>query len=268
MAKKVSAPEKTVGTQLLDRAISILNYLGECGTQGARASELAETCGLNPSTAHRIIASLESHGYIERATNPKYFRLGLALFTLGAKAADSSGFRRLFHPSLLRIAGETGDMVFLMVRSGFNTVCLDRQEGSYIIDTLTGQIGGQIPLGVGPASQAILAFLPADEAKLIIQNNAPNYDRFNGLTAEEILAKLPEIREQGYALDHSHLVEGITALAVPIKLKSGDVIGSLSINMTSARLKPGRLEELLALLKKEITNVGQSVNLYDVLAAV
>lgn len=266
MARKTVASEKTVGTQLLDRAISILNYLGECGTSGARVSELAEACGLNTSTAHRIITSLENHGYIQRDAVSKNFRLGLALFVLGAKAADSTGFRKLAHPSLLRIAAETGDMVFLMARNGFNTVCVDRQEGSYVINTLTGQIGGQIPLGVGPASQAILAFLPAREAELIVQTNALSYDRFNGLKAEDILNKLPDIRKQGYALDHGHLVEGISALAVPIRLESDEVVGSLSVNMTSARLKPGRLDELLALLRRETTEIERTINPHDVLA--
>jgi DNA-binding IclR family transcriptional regulator len=267
VAEKAVASEKTGGTQLLDRAISILSYLGECGTSGARGSQLAEACDLNISTVHRILSSLEQHGYIQRDPRSKNFRLGLALFALGAKAADSTGFRKLAHPSLLRIAAETGDMVFLMARDGFNTICVDRQESSYAINTLTGRIGGEIPLGVGPASQVILAFMPAEEAELIVQTNAPHYDRFNGLKAEEVLSKLPEIRNDGYALDHGHLVEGISALAVPIHLGTEGIAGSLSINMTSARLKEGRVEVLLALLQREAAKIGMAINPHDVLVA-
>lgn len=267
MAKDETAKEKTGGAQLLDRAVTILNLLGDAGSQGARASDLAEASGLNPSTAHRIISSLEHHGFVERDPGAKQLRLGLALFVLGAKAADGTGFRRACHPALLRIAGQTGDMVFLMARSGFNTVCVDRQEGSYVIDTLTGQVGGQIPLGVGPASQVILAFLPEDEAVFIVENNAPLYQQFNALTADEVLKKLPEIRTNGYALDHGHLVEGISALAMPIRPQSAGVVGSVSINMTSARLKPGRLEDLLTLLRREISAVEQMINPHEMRAA-
>lgn len=132
--------------------MAILNYLGEVGEQGARASALAEAVGLTQPTAHRIIGALERHGLIEREQSTRRYRLGLSLFVLGAQAADGTGFRRLCHPALLRLAAETGDTVFLMARSGFNTVCFDRQEEGYMIDSLTGQVGGQIPLGVGPAS--------------------------------------------------------------------------------------------------------------------
>lgn len=255
--------EKATGTQLLDRAVAILKFLGEVGGKGAKASELAEAVGLKASTAHRIISGLERHGLIERERATKRYRLGLSLFALGAQAADGTGFRRLCHPALLRLAAETGDTVFLMARSGFNTVCVDRQEGSYMIDSLTGQVGGQIPLGVGPASQAILAYLPPEEADVILQTNAPLYGKFNKLSAEEIKGRLPEIRKQGYAFDHGRLVEGISAIAVPILPQGRDVVGSIAINMTSARLNPARLQEIISLLRREIREIEQSINPMD-----
>ena len=180
MMKTDAAPpdtEQATGTQLLDRTVSVIKLLGTFGEKGARMSEIAESLGLKTSTAHRIVTALERHGLIEREHATKRYRLGLALFALGATAADGTGLRKLCRPALLRLAGETGDTVFLMARSGLNVVCVDRQEGSYVLDSLTGHIGGQIPMGVGPASQAILAFLPEDEADAIIEANAPLYAR-------------------------------------------------------------------------------------------
>jgi DNA-binding IclR family transcriptional regulator len=256
---KLEDEEKATGTQLLDRAVAILNHLGEIGRAGARVSDIADAFGLNMSTAHRIISGLERHRYVERDSATKRYRLGLALFALGAKAADTTGLRRLCHPALMRLALQTGDTAFLMARSGFNTVCVDRQEGTYVIDSLTGQVGGQIPLGVGPASQAILAMMPDREADVVLDANADLYGRFNGLSAAAIRANLPIIRQQRYAADHGQLVEGISALAVPIILGSGDVAGSIAINMTSARLKPNRLSELLALLRSEVKIIESSI---------
>ena len=255
--------EKGTGTQLLDRAVAILKYLGEVDSRGAKASELADATGLTASTAHRIISGLERHGLIERERSTKRYRLGLSLFVLGAQAADGTGFRRLCHPALLRLAAETGDTVFLMARSGFNTVCVDRQEGDYMIDSLTGNVGGQIPLGVGPASQAILAFLPPDEADVIVKANEPLYGKYNTLSAEEVRDQLPEIRKRGYAFDHGRLVEGISAIAVPVLPQGREVVGSIAINMTSARLLPDRLESLLQLLRKEVAEIEISINPLD-----
>ena len=256
--------DKATGTQLLDRAVAILNHLGDAGGAGAKASELAEIVGLKASTAHRIISGLERHGLIERERATKRYRLGLSLFALGAKAADGTGFRRICHPALLRLASETGDTVFLMARSGFNTVCVDRQEGTYMIDSLTGQVGGQIPLGVGPASQAILAFLPDEEVRVILDTNAPLYAAFNKLSAVEIASGLSEIRAKGFALDDGRLVEGISAIAVPLLPQGRDVVGSLTINMTSARLGPKRLPELVKILRREADEIERSINPLDI----
>ena len=263
---KESDSDRATGTQLLDRAVAVLRFLGDAGEEGAKISVLAESLGLTSSTAHRIISGLERHGLIEREQATKRYRLGLSLFSLGAQAADGTGFRRTCHPALLRIAAETGDTVFLMARSGFNTVCIDRHEGSYVIDSLTGQVGGQIPLGVGPASQAILAFLPEDEASVILEANKALYPSYNGLTAEEISKQLPAIRRQGYAYDHGRLVEGISAVALPILPKGRDVAGSIAINMTSARLGEERLPKLIDLLRVEMDKIEESINPLDLVA--
>jgi DNA-binding IclR family transcriptional regulator len=252
--------ERTTGTQLLDRTVAVIKHLGEVGEKGAKMVEIAEGLGLKSSTAHRIVSALERHGVIERERSTKRYRLGLALFALGAAAADGTGLRRLSRPALLRIAAQTGDTVFLMARSSFNVVCVDRQEGSYVLDTLTGHVGGQIPMGVGPASQAILAFLPSDEAETVIAANAPLYGRYNSLTAQSVQERLPQIRAQGYALDDGELVRGISALAVPILPRGRDAIASLAINMTSTRLDKDRLPALVDLLRGEVSGIERTIN--------
>lgn len=252
--------DKATGTQLLDRAVAILNHLSEHGQDGVSATRLAELLGLNASTAHRIIMGLERHGLIEKDSSTKLYRLSLTLFSLGAKAADDTGYRRLCRPILMDLAASTGDTVFLMARSGFDAVCVDRQEGDYVIDSLTGRVGGQIPLGVGPASQCILAFLDEAEAKTIVKANAARYKTFNGLTAKEITSKLSQIQEQGYAFDHGRLVEGISAVAMPIRLSGREAIGSIAINMTSARLKEERLDKLVTQLQEKIAEAELHIN--------
>jgi DNA-binding IclR family transcriptional regulator len=150
-----------------------------------------------------------------------------------------------------------------MARNGFNTVCVDRQDGGYRIDSLTGQVGGQIPLGVGPASQAILAMLPAKEAEIILSANRAHYARFNGLTVDQIRHELPVIRAHRFAVDDGKLVEGISAVAVPVVVANGDVAGAIAINMTSARLRNRRVEDLVGILRREIAEIEAKINPHD-----
>lgn len=263
MSQTKADGKKSTGTQLLDRAVAILKHLSDHGNEGVSATQLAKMLDLNASTAHRIIMGLERHGLIEKENSTKLYRLSLSFFAMGAQAINDTGYRKLCKPILLEIAAATGDTVFLMARSGFNSICIDRQDGGYIIDSLTGRVGGQIPLGVGPASQSILAFMDEKEVTAILKANAPQYSFYNELSAEEIQANLPQIRKQGYAFDHGRLVEGISAIAIPIRLKDREAIGSISINMTSARLKDDRLVELIELLTKKAESIEMRINPLD-----
>jgi DNA-binding IclR family transcriptional regulator len=257
MAKDEAA---ATGTQLLDRAVSILKHLGEVGQGGASMAAVGEALKLKQPTVHRIVTALERHGLVDRERETKKYRLGLALFALGATAADGTGLRQLARPALLRLAAATGDSVFLMARAGFNTVCVDRQQGTYVIDSLTGHIGGQIPMGIGPASQAVLAFLPTAEADVILETNAPLYSKFGAFTAGKIKNHLAEIRKRGYAIDQGDLVAGIASIAVPILPSGRDAIASIALNLTSPRLTPERVPELVELLTREVRDIEVQLN--------
>lgn len=253
-------PESVTGTQLLDRAVAMLKLLGEAGQEGLKAGDLGARLSLTAPTTHRIIAALERHGLVEREDSTRRYRLGLSLFAMGARAADGTGLRTLCRPALIRVAAETGDTVFLMARSGLNAVCVDRQEGTYMLDSLTGHVGGQIPMGVGSASQAILAFLPEAEANAVVDANAEAYRRFNGLSADEVRQELPLIRSRGFAIDRGRLVDGISAIAVPIRTPGRDVVAALAVNMTSSRLPDDRIAPLRKSLEREVDDVAHALN--------
>ncbi|MFE0018289.1 IclR family transcriptional regulator [Mesorhizobium sp. NPDC059054] len=261
MPKAVKEMEQGSGTQLLDRAIAVLKFVGEtAGAAGASVAEISDGLSLKQSTAHRIAVALERHGLIDRDNLSKRYRLGLGLFVLGVHAADESGLRTLAQPALTRIGAATGDTVFLMARSGVNAICVDRHQGSYTIDSLTGGIGGQIPLGVGSASLAILASLPPDEADAIIEANSPLYPQHHGLTAARVRSLLPAVRQQGYALDRGDLVAGISAFALAVCPRGRPSGVAIAVNMTSARLSQDRFAQLLPLVKQEVQLLEMHVN--------
>ncbi|HLI11845.1 MAG TPA: IclR family transcriptional regulator [Alphaproteobacteria bacterium] len=234
--------------------MAVLRHLAAVGDGGERLTAIADAIGLNVSTTHRILRALERHGLVEREAATRRHRLGIALFSLGMQAADGTAFRRICRPALLRLSAATGETILLMARSGADTVCIDRQDGTYVIEPLARQIGGAIPLGVGCSSLSILAFLPQEEIEAILAMNAARYEQF-GLTKERIRVFLPGVRKQGYAVTRNWLIDGISAVAMPIRPHGRDVVATFTIDMTTARLTPARLEELLTLLRREVTEI-------------
>lgn len=252
------------GTQLLDRSLLILSYLVNSRHSGVRASEVAKALGMSTSTTHRIIVALERYGLVEREEATRKYKPGLTLFTWGARVADKSAFRKICHPALINIAAETGDTVLLIARSGRDAVCVDRQEGVYTIDSLVGrQVGGSVPLGVGPASQLILAHMDPADATAVVDANTKVYQEYNDLTANEVINRFAEIRQHGFALEKDRYVEGLSAIAMPIAPYGRDVIGCLTVHLTTARLTSSKTAHLRGLLAAEIEKIECAIDPFN-----
>ena len=259
----VERPKATVepsqsGTQLIDRAVAVLHFIGQAGLNGCRLKGISDGVGLSLPTVHRIVSALERHRLVERDADSRTVRLGLALFSLGAEAADGTGLRRLCRPALLRLAGATGESLFLMARSGLDTVCVDRQAGNYLLESLTRHVGGVVPLGVGSGSLAIMAYLPPEEIEAVLSANAGRYRDYD-VTVETVREHLELCRSDGYAATNGLMIEGISALAVPIRPNGREAKAAVALNLTSARLTAPWKATLLKLIREEVGAIEEQL---------
>ncbi|HWK43826.1 MAG TPA: IclR family transcriptional regulator [Stellaceae bacterium] len=248
------------GTQLLDRAIALLRLVADAGANGLAVRDLSAATGLSVSTCHRVAAALAGHGLLARDESARRYRLGLEFFVLGARAAERTGLGQLCRPVLTRLAAETDDTVLLMMRHNFESVCIDRRDGRIIIQTLTGAIGGSVPLGVGPGSQAILAFLAADEVDAIIAHNTPRYATVQGQNPALIRTAIEDVRARGYALDYGGIIQGVAGIAVPLRAPGLGVVASLGLGMLTSQLDDERVHSLVDRLKREAVRIEAEIN--------
>jgi len=158
------------------------------------------------------------------------------------------------------VAGATGESIFLMARSGLDAVCVDHQAGNYLLESLTRHVGGVVPLGIGSAALAIMAYLLPEELEAVLSANAARYAAYE-LPVSTIRGLLEQGRADGNVITDGLMIAGIAALAVPIRPKSRDVTAAIAINLTTARLTPGRRATLLSLIKNEIAEIEAQLNL-------
>src|SRR3989344_4409525 len=227
------------------RVFAVIRALSAVQAEGGRVTQLARAVGLTQGTTHRLLQSLVAEGMVEQDERSKLYRLSMDFFALAAKAGNPGDLRSLCRPVLLRLCASLGDSIFLLVRSGFDAVCLDRSEGPFPIRSFTGDIGGRVALGVGQGALAILAFLPEVEREEVI--------RFN----------LSRVRELGYAGRNTGLLEGMAGVAVPILDREGRAVAALSVGTISARLNDDRLPTVVELLKREAAAIGPKINPFD-----
>lgn len=254
-ANRMSDSAGKNGVQLLDRAVTLLDFVADAGSEGLTLKSLCELSGLNKVTCHRILNSLVEHQLLHKIQGDKCYRLGTKLLIFGAKAARGPGLRRQFQPALERLRKQTGETAMLMARDRDNSVCIDRYDSEYQMQTLTGSVGGSVPLGLGPGSLAILSFLDTEQQQEMLQRNQARLESWPMLTPPRLARWIAETAEQGYALDTGELIPGIAGIAVPIRVAGAGVVGSLGLTFLSPRLNDDVCQRYVALLKQEVAEI-------------
>jgi len=248
---------------VLSRAVTILRALADAGPDGLRLTDLAGVAVLPKPTTLRILRSLQAENLVEDGPSGRTYKLSLDFFCLAARAGNPSNLRDLGRPAMLRISAAFEDTVFLLVRSGYHAVCIDRSEGVLPVRSLTGDIGGRVPLGVGQGSTAILAFLPPEEREEVVQHNLPLIREWGGLDEPALRTALLDTVRQGYCGVASGLIPGNSGLGVPIRDRTGEVIAALSIGTTLERLTPERRSAMAEMLQREAKVIGDGANPFD-----
>jgi len=253
--------EKSVSS--LHRAMAIVKALAQAAETGLRVSELCRQLGLTQPTTHRLLQQLIDEGLVEQGEQTRLYRLSIEFFALASRAGDGGGLRELCRPSLLRLGAALGDSVFLLVRSGFDAICLDRCEGPFPIRTFTGDIGGRVPLGVGQGALVILAHLPEAEQEEVMRFNVPRLQHMGALDEVFLRTEATKARAQGWANTNSGLIEGMAGAAVPVFDRNQRVVAALSVGTIASRLNADRLPVVIDLLQREANKISERVNPFD-----
>lgn len=248
------------GTQ---RIFAVLRELSFAPKEGFRVTHVAQKVGLTQSTAHRLLQSLVQEGMVEQDQQTKFYRLSLDLFSLAARAGKVWNLQEICRPALLRLSASLGDTVFLLVRSKFDAVCVDRVDGPFPIRAFTGDIGGRVALGVGQGALAILAYLPEAERDEIIRYNLPRLQEMGIMDEIYLRTEIEHVRAEGHATRSNGLLEGMAGLAVPIFDRNGVAVAALSIGTLTSRIQGERLPAILKLLKREADTISSHINPFD-----
>src|ERR1700735_4652585 len=95
------------------RALALLDELA-ASEAGPGVNELARRIAVNPSTASRLLATLESAGMVQRSGQGPY-RLELRLVTLADRVLSGIDLQTLARPVLVELMQSTGETATLSV---------------------------------------------------------------------------------------------------------------------------------------------------------
>ena len=235
----------------------LLRIIASHNRAGLRVVDLCALTELPRPTVHRLLQCLMRESLVARKSRTRNYHLGALLYELGITASPAVKLEDLCHPFIAKLAEITGDMVFLTLRSGYDAVCIDMQEGAFLTRTHM-EIGRRRPLGIGAGSLAILGAVSRDDAKDVLSCNKTRWAAFNGLTAQKMLKQLKKTRERGFAV-HDGSVSGARAIGVALMDARGLPFAGLSVYAATSRMQESRWPELIRILRQHVTIIEGAI---------
>ena len=203
----------------LAKAVHLLEQLAEA--REATPRRLAELLDEPRTTTYRLLRSLEALDLVEPGSQPGSFRLGWKLMRLGAAVVERLDERQAALPVMEHVHERIGETVFLLVRRGWDAVCIERLEGLRV-QSLALRLGGSL--------RVLLAWEPREVWEEYVRSGqlAALTDR-TPTSRKALIRELEETVAQGYAVSDEDVTPGIASLGAPIFDYTGRVRAALSI---------------------------------------
>ncbi len=232
----------------VERAMTIL---GSLAGEDLRLVDIVERVGLHKATVARLLASLGASGMVARDDRER-FTVGPAVLQLAAGRLGR--YRSLvdqLRAPLRELWKATGETVTVHVRMGTWRVCIEELESQHGIAYRAG-VGNQEPLHCGSAAKALLAFMPEQERKEVLDQLTFRPVTERTITRRATLeAELEKVRRQGFAVSFGERILGAASVSVPVLDGSGRAVAAVSILGPDSRMTPDVLERYAALLKRQ-----------------
>ena len=226
--------------QSVDRALDLLAAVA-ASERAPTVAELADQCGLNRSTAWRLLATLEAHGMVERASASSGYRVGYGAVRLGAAADEASVVRRV-RPVLEELSEATGETVSLALVKTASLRYVDHL--SVIAGTFTPWTEERVSLHSTSSGKIFLAWLSDEEREGALPSTLERFTE-NTITDRAALEReLARARELGYARCHGEdaaLTNGVSAAVLDARRRP---IAVLNVWGPERRIPADRLDAL------------------------
>lgn len=224
----------------VERTLRVLTSLSH-SPDGRSLTELSDELDLPLASLHRILRVLVDAGFAVQDTDQRY-SVGPEVFALTGRSAAGRSLVEASRPHLEWLSDQSGETAFAASLVGGVPVCVAISECDRPL-RLFINVGQRMPYHAAASARAILAFQPDEIAREWLRNE--NFESFTTTTptsADAVMAMLPQIRRDGYAICTEELDRHVTALAAPIRDVDGVVSASVTVLGPTVRMADERRE--------------------------
>jgi IclR family transcriptional regulator, acetate operon repressor len=239
-----AAEEARAGqVQSVGRALAILRAVAESG-DGMTLTDIAQMVGLAPSTAHRLLTTLQQERFVRFDATAHLWQVGVEAFIIGNAFVRTRDVVSMARPYLRRLMEEGGETANLYLEQDGEAICMAQVECRQMMRAIA-RPGGRVKMHCSGAGKAMLGWLPDVELARVIREHG--LKRFTDRTLDtptRLRRDLKDVRERGYAIDDEEHAVGLRCVAAPVFDEHGRPVAALSLSGPGARIDETRLANL------------------------
>lgn len=249
--------QNTETIKMVERALSVLDTL-RTSTVPIGVNDIAKQCSLSPSTAFRILKTLETNEWIYQCNDGRYItgqkisfvteRNNLYLALKEVAALTMSQFTEKYERAMN-----------LIVREGNNCYVLQQSRTKNLVDYVP-PLNSRLPFYACAGGKILLSELP-----IILANHIIESCKMKPLTQHTITnpdkfwQELRTVAKQGYALDHMESSESGSCISVGVRDYEGTIIAALSFSGFIGVQNTNDLLDYVPVLKEASSQISHNL---------
>ncbi|WP_018924371.1 IclR family transcriptional regulator [Salsuginibacillus kocurii] len=242
-------------------AMKILNIFKVSERKELSFTEITTITRIPKSTAHRLITSLKSEGFLSQNPRTGKYRLGLTLLTLGGivsvhKQTYQEAFP--FLEQLVREINETCHICLLEERDVVFFQRVHRKDPDHLI-TEEGRKG---PVHCTSEGLILLAYQDKAHQERVLSGPLKRYTECTTTDPPQLRSRLTRIAKEGYAWCEGEYFKDYTSIAVPIRDYSSLVVSSLSLVTQTTRLQGKDTSFYMERLKETADDISEALGYF------
>lgn len=258
VATKPRRPKQDYTIQSVVHALDILEAFKGAAKEDLGVTELSENLGLHKNNVFRLLATLETRGYIEQNKYTGNYRLGIKTFEMGQVFLVQTGLVKQARPVMDEFLARCNETIYLAVLRNEKIVYLDICETTHSV-RVANRVGAVLPAYCTSAGKSLLAYLSREELDKIFPK--AKFEKFTDNTIcekSELYTHLREVAARGYALDLEELEEEVFCVGAPIMDYTGKAVAAVCVSGPGYRMGMERIiKELLPLTLKAAAEISK-----------
>lgn len=229
------------------RTVELLEYLAARHDNPARLREISEALDMPRSSAHALLRTLVSQGWVRSDASGTLYSIGIRALLVGTSYLDSDPYLPLITPFLDDLRNDLDETFHLGRLDGTDIVYLATRESKQY-SRVQNRVGRRLPAYATALGKSLLA------ERFGVERDVHVPAALSPLTSQTIVDRqvldesLDDVRVRGYAVDDQENTPGLRCFAVSLRYCS-PAQDAISASIPVERLDPKREREIIDALR-------------------